>query len=180
MTLVLLVALPLLGYFAYRAIMRVTHGDSIKTTSVSQAQGADVKNPLLVPPSLPSKPSAVTWSDLDKYPRSPNAPESAPVYDDLRKVVAMPSIVGCVSSAKSCRCYDQRGFQVVAVTASFCSDWIASGGHFNPYQPDASPSSAPAEKPQPDRSQVAFLGSQRGRDSGDTVNLTPAPDFLLN
>jgi hypothetical protein len=93
----------------------------------------------------------------------------------------MPSIVGCVSSAKSCRCYDQRGYQVVPVTASYCAEWIASGGHFNPYQPDisSSPTSSVGNS-QSDRTKEAHVGTYSGRDAGDTVNLTPAPEFVLN
>jgi zona occludens toxin len=181
-TLGLLVALPPVGYFAYKAIMKVTHGETIKDSKISdlQKQLSDSKNPPLVSSSLtPSKSPSVVWNDLDKYPRTPNAPESAPLYDDYRKVVAMPSVSGCISSQKACRCYDQRGFEVVPTTSSFCADWIASGGHFNPYIPDTS-SSSTASNSLPEISQNLSKGASPGREAGDTVNLVSAPDFALN
>jgi zona occludens toxin len=46
---------------------------------------------------------ATAWT-----PRVSMRPESAPAYDDLRKVVAMPVVAGAMCNAKGCRCVTQQ------------------------------------------------------------------------
>jgi len=75
-------------------------------------------------------------------PRVYNQPETAPIYDEIRKVVWMPRIVGGFCQGGECRCYDQRGLKP-AITDQACKDWIANPP-FDPYhKPDtaASPQS---------------------------------------
>ncbi|REM13800.1 hypothetical protein DSI34_08745, partial [Mycobacterium tuberculosis] len=42
-------------------------------------------------------------------PRISSRPESAPAYDDLRKVAAMPVVAGAICNSKGCRCVTQQG-----------------------------------------------------------------------
>lgn len=61
-------------------------------------------------------------------------PESKPLYNGVRQVVAFEYPVGCVKSAKNgCRCYSEQGTLLKEVTEPFCNDYIENG-HFNPYK----------------------------------------------
>jgi len=65
-------------------------------------------------------------------PRVSRAPESAPAYDHLRKVVAMPQVVGgyCIGSA--CKCINQQGLDS-GLSSGDCRAWIANPP-FDPYR----------------------------------------------
>lgn len=66
---------------------------------------------------------------------TPGYPEYAPAYDDLRKVTAMPSIVGCVKTKKSCHCYSQQFSKITDIPLSRCDSFL-HGGEFNPFKDD--------------------------------------------
>jgi zona occludens toxin len=71
-----------------------------------------------------------------RFPRLPDAPETAPVFDKLAQPVTFPVIAGCVSYVykgfEVCKCVTQQATPVV-VTEAFCRNFVAHGA-FDPYQ----------------------------------------------
>lgn len=65
-------------------------------------------------------------------PVHPNYPESAPAYDAIRVVKAMPVVAGCIKTATWCRCYSQQGTKL-EIQAERCADIIANKV-FDPYR----------------------------------------------
>lgn len=70
---------------------------------------------------------------VDWIPRISSRPETAPAYDELRKVVVMPRIAAGVVMGKRARCYTQQGTEL-AITEQECRDWLANPP-FDPYRP---------------------------------------------
>lgn len=56
-------------------------------------------------------------------PRLSHKPETAPAYDELRKVVNMPQVVGGVCFKGACKCVTQQGTDA-GLTQSECKAWI--------------------------------------------------------
>jgi zona occludens toxin len=83
-------------------------------------------------------------------PRIANVPNTAPAYDEMRKVVAMPRIMGGYCQGGHCRCYIQNA-QRAPITHEACAAWVADPP-FDPYHVeqrspawrDASGADAPA------------------------------------
>lgn len=84
-------------------------------------------------PSQGATPPAVPGESLaDWIPRIQHMPETAPVYDGVRKIVAMPVIAGCVASADRCSCYTDQATRVY-LDKRQCRDHLESPP-FNPYK----------------------------------------------
>lgn len=67
-------------------------------------------------------------------PRIRGREETAPAYDELRKVVNMPRVVGGYCQGVRCVCYDSQNRRSV-ITSDECRQWIASP----PFEPYYSP-----------------------------------------
>lgn len=67
-------------------------------------------------------------------PRFAHDPGSAPAYDDLRKVVAVPRNVGGYCVGDRCTCYSQQG-TVLEIPALLCREALIRP-RFNPYRAD--------------------------------------------
>ena len=46
-------------------------------------------------------------TEADFKPTVEGRPETAPIYDGVRRVVDFPQIVGCLASDDDCKCYTQ-------------------------------------------------------------------------
>lgn len=101
-----------------------------KTHPVSNVQS--VSSPIGAP--LQSQPLQVAkpYSDEAFIPRNLNRPESAPAYDELRQVTAMPIIAGCIASSRKCLCYTQQGTPIELIQEEYCRK-TADNPEFNPY-----------------------------------------------
>lgn len=66
-------------------------------------------------------------------PRLVGRPESAPLYDELRKVVSMPAVVGCVASRSRCSCVTEQGSDA-GLSDAECRAWLRSPP-FSPFRP---------------------------------------------
>lgn len=76
----------------------------------------------------------------DYVPQISGRPETAPLFDGLRKVAVMPIISACIKSADRCNCYTQQGSRIGDISAARCNEILDGGKLFNPYQlPVASP-----------------------------------------
>lgn len=69
---------------------------------------------------------------FERVPLHPDFPESAPIYEELRVVKAMPIVSGCAAKGSDCRCVDQQGTPA-RVTLAACLDFVVNG-RFDPYR----------------------------------------------
>lgn len=70
--------------------------------------------------------SAVGIKATDYVARLPDHPETAPLYDGLRKPVNMELVVGCVKSATGCNCYTEQA-TLVPVSKTYCESFVEHG-----------------------------------------------------
>lgn len=70
-----------------------------------------------------------------RTPRVPGAPESAPVYDDIRTPNTFPKVSACIASASKCTCYTQQGNPVTDMEDHRCR-WYVEKSWFDPYRDD--------------------------------------------
>lgn len=120
-----LIAFVFLGYMTYSLIKRNT----------------DAVIPKLKLPEISSSPVAITQNGggghgpiddrIDWTPRTSSRPESAPAYDHLRVVVAMPVVTMGMCIGDDCVCRTQQGTNA-GLTSSECRAWIANPP-FNAY-----------------------------------------------
>lgn len=95
--------------------------------------------PASVPPApagtaaiAPARRSATALEYRRQFtPVVPDRPETAPAYDELRKVVRMPRVVGGYCDDKGCRCFNQEGFDP-GIGEAACFKWVRSPP-FDPY-----------------------------------------------
>jgi zona occludens toxin len=77
-------------------------------------------------------------------PRVASLPESAPAFDAVRVVSAMPMVIGGMCVAEKCRCYTQQN-TLVAMSDNECRQLITNP-LFNPYQVARNETSTKGEK----------------------------------
>lgn len=65
-------------------------------------------------------------------PRLRGRPETAPIYDEVRKVVAVPAVVGCIQSRTRCSCVTEQGSDA-GYSVEECRAWLASPP-FSPFR----------------------------------------------
>lgn len=87
-------------------------------------------------------------------PRLVGRPESAPLYDEVRKVVAMPGVAGCAATRARCSCYTEQGSDA-GLSGDECRAWLRSPP-FSPFRHVYSV--APVERPAP---AAAALGKEK-------------------
>jgi len=149
-----LVAVVLLGWYAWH---RLSAGEA-ETVALDTAT---------IEASLDQK-RVDHWNALDRVPRVPAWPWSAPFYDAAARIVSAPSIAGCMSmkidNRIDCTCTDNQG-AVVDLPGSVCLRYIRRGV-FDPTKPvqdvkavnvaylnardsQAAPAAAQSETPRP-------------------------------
>lgn len=67
-------------------------------------------------------------------PLVPGVSESAPAYDQVRRVVVMPRVTSCIGTASRCVCYSQQGSKMKDVPEESCRAFLHDGLPFNPYE----------------------------------------------
>ena len=94
-------------------------------------------------------------------PRLPDRPETAPIYDNVRKVAQMEYPVACIDGLNGCNCYSNQGSKV-AVSEKACKTYVKDGLPFNPYHVDEP---VRAESPRPSgQSQTSEVNVLSGED----------------
>ncbi len=68
-------------------------------------------------------------------PRVSSWPESAPAYDEVRKVLTFPRVIGAVCMGKRCRCYTQQGTDA-GLSDGDCRAWLEAP-RFDPYRDES-------------------------------------------
>lgn len=91
-------------------------------------------------PRAATAPAAAVASMLSVeafVPRLNGRPESAPLYDGIRQVRAMPVVAGCVTRGQSCRCYTAQATDA-GLDDGACRAWLLNP----PFNPWAEPTRA--------------------------------------
>jgi len=81
--------------------------------------------------SRPEPPAPAEYDPTAFYPRASSKPESAPAFDHLRVVVAMPIVAGGVCMGVKCKCLTQQGTDS-GMSSDECRAWL-DHRPFNPY-----------------------------------------------
>lgn len=116
---VFLICVLAIVFFIYYFYGRVNSGFNhqspvIDTNSVVQGQVGAVQSESSQNNTAfkSGSPLVSNISYKDFIPTINTRPESAPVYNEIRKVKSMPYITGCISSGKNCRCYTNQATDV--------------------------------------------------------------------
>lgn len=106
----------------------------------------------------PVDPAAPKFIDdrIAFVPRISYRPETAPAYDELRKVTVMPRIAAGFVKGRVVRCYTQQG-TVAEISEAECRTWLANPP-FDPYvevkTAQVGPTPAPDQKNAPEAAQA--------------------------
>lgn len=121
-----------LAWTAY-GIIKARVGGGMKASPVAAAPGAvpgAVPGPQHATVSGTLKPGYLT--DATEFtPRLSGNPETAPAYDELRRVVVFPQVVGGWCQGDQCYCINQQG-RDSGISVKACRQWLASPP-FDPY-----------------------------------------------
>ncbi|MCP1773449.1 hypothetical protein J2T38_002303 [Neisseria perflava] len=125
---------------------------------VSSASAGSAASAPQTAASVPSE-----FSEAYYEPRVADKPETAPIYDSVRKVSSMEYPVACVDSSisKGCTCYSDQG-TVVKVSRNYCKMRFQDG-IYNPYkEPERSSGSSKRQSAQntSDSSEVLVMGGE--------------------
>jgi len=112
-------------YFSYTALKRriMPAPPAVPVVAQQAAQNVSMTSPLGSQRQLDDR--------VDFIPRVSNKPESAPAYDHLRVITAMPVVVGAICINDACKCQTAQGTDA-GLTANECAAW-AKNPPFNPY-----------------------------------------------
>lgn len=132
------VAAVLLGINAYRNIAGRTEEPEKpvgQSASHVEAVAAPVQTAASYQPASQTADRRLIDDRIDWIPRVSIRPESAPVYDELRRVQSMPVVVGGYCGKRGCRCYTQQATDA-GLSSDDCRRWVENPP-FNAYTPDA-------------------------------------------
>ncbi len=128
--------LPVLVWRGFHAIY-----DRTQPQKPSQAQAAnghpDASAPVGGQVVQQVKPVTAQTLFEDENPRIGGRPETAPMYDGLRKVRAMPMAVAFVANKSKCKAYTQQGTEVL-MSDQQCRAGVERS-RFNPYLDQSQP-----------------------------------------
>lgn len=129
--LVLLAALVLLGYLGFKAYGSIQSKVAPEPVTSKSAPGQ------LGQPGAIRVGVQFVNEATDFKSRVPGRPWTAPAYDELRKVVVMPTITGAICLSTTCKCYHNDRV-IKSVSNSECFAW-SQEPDFNPYVADKLP-----------------------------------------
>lgn len=146
-----------------------------QASQVSSTQPATLAASEPLPSTPPPQPSQQVddprnLKASDFVPIIAERPESAPIYNQVRRIADYPQIVGCVSSAKGCNCYTQQA-TVVQMSKQQCLDHL-NNRPFNAYREPQRQTAQPTivEQEQPSTPSIYSLAGQ------DKLTLVPKSD----
>lgn len=148
---VIVLALIAAAFFIPSTVSRIaSKGDQAALIKKeSDSASASLPGLLGAKAQLPaSSQSGQPYDPLAFVPRVSYEPASAPAYDAIRTVVAMPVVVGGVCFKGQCRCFTGQGSDA-GLSHAECDKWIKSPP-FDPYRAPLPPTvsaSAPAGVP---------------------------------
>lgn len=125
--LLIILVLPLVAYFGYKALSRLG-GDA----SPDKASEQVVPKGSAMSPESRTVPLKTASDVLAAYtPVVPDRPETAPVYQEIAKPLTFPRLQGCIASRSRCTCYTQQA-TVLQVSDDVCHD-VATKGRFDEF-----------------------------------------------
>ncbi len=137
-------------------------GASLAADSKKPAQGQGVQPVPVVQPAPALAPEPAFIDDRVAFiPRISGKPETAPAYDQIRRVANMPLVSGGVCMQGKCRCVTQQGTDV-GMTHDECKAWLSSPP-FDPYTQQVQPAPQAAPK------------SEEVEASSETATFQPPP-----
>jgi zona occludens toxin len=123
------IGVGVLSFMTWRTIKDRLQGVPVAATA-APAKSAASGSP--GPQAAPAGPMRAYLTDANQFrPRVTSNPETAPAYDELRRVVTMPRVVGGWCRGDECRCITQQGTDA-GMTWRDCRSWLESPP-FNPY-----------------------------------------------
>ncbi|MDP1999854.1 MAG: zonular occludens toxin domain-containing protein, partial [Rhodoferax sp.] len=131
MLLVMVLALLVVAFMSWKAYTMIS-------SKISPPQVVQVKKEPGQLPTGESRAPAAHVSPVPEYdptifiPRQTNKPETAPAYDHLRVVAAMPMVSGGICLGQKCKCFTSQGTDS-GLGSDECRDWMQHRP-FNPYQ----------------------------------------------
>jgi zona occludens toxin len=157
-TLGLLIVTAALIFGVYRAISSKTEPKASPAAAAASAPADTPKSRALI--SADNKAPGATLSAAGIVaafkPRIAERPETAPAYDELRKVVVMPRVTGGYCVGGKCRCLHQQGFDA-GITDEACRQWMRLPP-FDPYRVEPTAQRAaytPSQAPNGERGRPA-------------------------
>lgn len=139
-----LVAVPILLVLAIWGALKVRNSIQAKIEPAKPVAPAVGPGGLVGGPPVPAPITAASLRRAST-PRIAAQPNSAPLYDELRKPVAMPRIQGGYCQAGQCYCFIQNGLRA-PIDAKACYEWLKNPP-FDPYYLAPGPAAA-ASAPQ--------------------------------
>lgn len=130
MFIVLALALLVFVFMSWKIYSLIQDKTSPAAVPVSQVKTAPSGAPVLGTGRVTSGP---VDERVDLVPRVYDRPWTAPAYDALRVVVAMPTITSAICVNEVCKCFHQSS--LIEVNSQTCLDW-AVRRPFSPYIPD--------------------------------------------
>lgn len=125
-------SLGLAAYATHSVSSRFEDSDVPKPSSVNPSDSGSGNGASSASSSAAPLVPAVTYDYTSFVPRVPYQPESAPAYDEVRKVSTMPRVAGAVCGPSGCKCYTQQGTDS-GMSSAHCRAWFDSPP-FDPYQ----------------------------------------------
>lgn len=157
---VMLAVVGVLGWRAYDRIAGAIRGETV-IAGAPAASGVAASGGQVGGPGSAAVGAAL---GLDAFtPRLRGRPESAPLYDGVRQVVAMPAVAGCAATKRRCTCVTEQGSDVGFSDAE-CRSWLDSPP-FSPFRavypelPRSSGVEAAAKEKAPVSGPVGVLGA---------------------
>lgn len=118
-------AILLCGYLLFSAF----HKPAAEEKKLPAAAHAGMAAGTVAAPAHSQAPKIYDYGEF--IPRLSSRPETAPAFDELRKVVNMPTVSGGVCYRGSCTCFTQQGTHA-GLSHDECKDWMARRP-FDPY-----------------------------------------------
>lgn len=151
MLIVLLAAVLIVGYLAFLAYKsiapKIVPAEASKIVALTEPGAKFTRSGSTTNDVRPPIDDRVDWT-----PRVSFRPESAPAYDHLRIVTAMPVVTGAICINDACQCQTQQGTDA-GLTSSECRAWTKNRP-FNPYASVANETNGVRTQPQPNSSPV--------------------------
>lgn len=169
----------LLAYFLYGIYGRFQEQTQPAVQAASHAQSAADASLQPLPPSerTPEEIKRDLLTPQDYAPRIANMQETAPIYDDVRRVADFPQMVGCIAAKNTCRCYSQQATVLAGISKEECLNYVDSPP-FNPYKEAPREGFKTADSFAPDKSDsvplVATLGTEPKTDLAKPPNINLA------
>lgn len=152
------------GSYLYISIQKKLHPEQNKPV-LENVQAAASGQTTMQPNSpgqlAPADPAAML---VEFHPAVPGRPETAPAFDALRVVKAMPLVVGCIQTANRCSCQNQQGLDA-GLDRLQCENWLKNPP-FDPY----------TERPRDQPEQAARARAPNGRT--DSPSEPKTPEFI--